>query len=119
MKLDAIRGAHGVVIEVADPEAQARLWRRALGLPVLRRRRGEVVLGSLAFFVVLRRSSKREARVAELHVAVEGLAGRGLEKDDLGGWHATQDLGGLRLVIRELTDPPSRAWLARRRRGRK
>lgn len=109
-----MRGLHGAVLEVEDPEREARRWARALRLPVLRRRRGEVVLGSLSFFVILRRA-KRAAGIAELHVAVDGLSDRRLVKDDLGGRHAARDLGGVRLIVRELTGPPSRAWLPRRR----
>jgi hypothetical protein len=114
VKLEAIRGIHGVVLEVADPAREARRWSRALGLPVLRRRRSEIVLGSLAFFVVLRKSA-REARVAELHVAVEGLKDPRLERDDLGGRHVAREVAGARLVVRELKEPPSRAWLPTRR----
>jgi hypothetical protein len=114
VKIESIRGVHGFVLDVGDPAREARRWMRALGLPVLRRRRGEIVLGSLAFFVVLRKSAG-EARVAELHAAVEGLQGAGLEKDDLGGRHAARDLDGVRLVIRELKAEPSRAWVKRRR----
>ena len=114
MKFEAIRGIHGVVLEVADPAREGRLWAQALGLPVLRRRRGEVVLGSLSLFVVLRKT-RGSARPAEVHVAVDGLKGRLLVKDALGGRHAAREMDGVRLVVRELTDPPSRAWVGRRR----
>ena len=114
MKLEGVRGLHGVVLEVSDPAREALLWSRALGLPVLRRRRDEIVLGSLALFVVLRRS-RAEERVAELHVAVERLKDPRREKDDLGGRHVARDLGAVRLVVRELKEPPSKAWVRRSR----
>ena len=119
MKFEAIRGIHGVVLEVADPAREARLWGEALRLPVLRRRRGEVVLGSLSLFVVLRKiqppqKARGNARPAEVHVAVDGLKDRRLVKDTLGGRHAAREMDGVRLVVRELTDPPSRAWVGRR-----
>ena len=116
MTFEEILGGHGVVIEVPDPRRAAREWTRALGLRELRRSRNEVVLGSLAFFVVLRRTS-REPRVAELHVAVEGLKGPGLSDDDLGGRSRAREMDGVRVVVRELTDPPSSRWLRKRRRS--
>jgi hypothetical protein len=112
-------GAHGVVLEVADPDREARLWRRALGLPVLRRRRGEVVLGSVAFFVRLKRSASPTARVSEVHVAVEEMSGAGVAEDALGGRSRALELAGLRLFVRKLEKAPSREWLPKRRRARK
>jgi len=119
MKFRDLRGVQGMVFEVDDPRREARRWRRALGLPVLRTGPREIVLGGLSFFVVLRlrhrlrlRPSTGDApRLSELHVAVEGLSSRGLEDDSLGGRHASVDANGVRLVIRELTGPPSEAWL--------
>jgi hypothetical protein len=115
VKVGGVLGGHGLVVEVADPRREARLWRRALGLRELRASRREVVLGSVAFFVVLRRSTGAP-RVAEVHVAVEQLEGRGLRADELGGRSRASDPAGVRLVVRQLTGPPARAWLPRRRR---
>jgi catechol 2,3-dioxygenase-like lactoylglutathione lyase family enzyme len=117
MKARGVRGVHGVVLEVADPEREARVWARILGLPVLRRRRGEVVLGAVSFFVVLRKAEGGE-RLAEVHVVAEKILGGPTEKDDLGGRHGTRDAGGVRLVLRELVDAPSRRWVQGKRRGR-
>jgi hypothetical protein len=133
MKFRDLRGVQGMVFEVDDPRREARRWRRALGLPVLRTGPREIVLGGLSFFVVLRLRHGHRLRLrqpagdaptlSELHVAVEGLSSRGLEDDSLGGRHASVDANGLRLVIRELTGPPSAAWLpgsgSRRRGGRR
>jgi catechol 2,3-dioxygenase-like lactoylglutathione lyase family enzyme len=117
MKARKVRGVHGVVVEVADPEREARLWGRVLGLPVLRRRRGEVVLGAVSFFVVLRKVAGEE-KVAELHVAAEGVEGGRVEEDDLGGRHVARDVGGVRLVVRELVGAPSRRWIGKKRKER-
>jgi len=128
MKFRDLRGVQGVVFEVDDPRREARRWRRALGLPVLRTGPREIVLGGLSFFVVLRlrRQSAADApTLSELHVAVEDLSSRGLEDDSLGGRHASVDVSGLRVVVRELMGPPSAAWLpgsgsgSRRRRSRR
>jgi hypothetical protein len=116
VKLGELLGGHGVVLTVADPESAAREWRRALNLRELRRSRGEIVLGSVAFFVVLRRST-RGSGLAEVHVAVEDLKGPGLRSDRLGGRSRARDLEGVRLVVRELVEAPSRAWV--RKRGRR
>ena len=118
MKARKVRGVHGVVLEVADPEREAGIWERMLGLPVLRRRRGEIVLGAVSFFVVLRKAAGEE-RVAELHVAAEGVTGATGEKDELGGRHAARQVGGVRVVVRELTGAPARRWVKRRRPARK
>jgi len=124
MRYRDLRGVHGVVFEVDDPRREARRWRRALGLPVLRTGPREIVLGGLSFFVVLRlRPSAGGSGLTELHLAVDGLSSRGLEDDPLGGRHGSVDVSGLRLVIRELMGPPSAAWLpgsgSRRRRARR
>ena len=118
MKVRDVLGVHGVVLEVSDPAAEAWRWRLALGLPVLRRNRRETVLGSVAFFVILRRTAGPE-RVAEVHVAVEGLEGAGRRHDRLGGRHVEAGVAGARLIVREPMDPPSREWLPRRRRSRR
>ena len=83
MKFRDLRGVHGVVFEVDDPRREARRWRRALGLPVLRTGPREIVLGGLSFFVVLRRrqSAGDSSGLTELHVAVDGLSARRLEED--------------------------------------
>ena len=118
MRFRDLRGVHGVVFEVDDPRREARRWRRALGLPVLRTGPREIVLGGLSFFVVLRlrlclrQPAGHAPRLSELHVAVDGLSSRGLEDDPLGGRHGSVDVSGLRLVIRELMGPPSAAWLS-------
>jgi len=128
MKFRDLRGVQGVVFEVDDPRREARRWRRALGLPILRTGPREVVLGGLSFFVVLRlrlQSTAGAPTLSELHVAVEDLSSRGLEDDSLGGRHASDDVSGLRVVVRELMGPPSAAWLpgsgsgSRRRRSRR
>ena len=113
MRFGELRGVHGLVIEVDDPVRAARQWSRALGLPILRKRAREVVLGGLSLFVVLRRSRGDASGLSEVHVAVESLSARRLDEDSLGGRHSAIDLGEsrLRLVIRELTGPPSAAWL--------
>jgi len=120
MKFRDLRGVHGLVFEVDDPGREARRWRRALGLPVLRTGPREIVLGGLSFFVVLRlrQSAGESSGLTELHVAVDGLSAPRMEEDSLGGRHASADVGGsrLRLVIRELTRPPSAAWLPKPRR---
>jgi hypothetical protein len=117
VKAEEVLGAHGAVLEVGDPEREARLWRRALGLPVLRRSRDEIVLGSVAFFVVLRRGGPRGGRVAELHVAVDKLSGAGVRRDALGGRSRERDVDGVKLVVRELAGPPSKSWLPKKRRA--
>jgi catechol 2,3-dioxygenase-like lactoylglutathione lyase family enzyme len=119
MKFRDLRGVHGVVFAVDDPEREARRWRRALGLALLRKGPREIVLGGLSFFVVLRQSTGEASGLSELHVAVEGLSAPRLEEDSLGGRHASADVGGskVRIVVRELTRPPSAAWLPAARRG--
>ena len=73
------------------------------------------MLGSVAFFVVLRRARARAPRLAEIHVAVENLKGRGVRSDELGGRSGARDLEGIRLVVRELIAAPSSKWVRRRR----
>jgi hypothetical protein len=117
VKAGEVLGGHGLVVEVADPHREAGAWKRALGLRELRSSRREVVLGSVSFFVVLRRSAGA-SRVAEVHVAVEAVEGAGLRTDQLGGRSRARGVDGVRLVVRQLTGAPSRAWLPRRRRKR-
>lgn len=117
MKAKNVLGGHGLVIDVENPEFEARRWRRALALPVLRRNRREVVLGGPAFFVVLRRAKGRAA-VAEIHVAVKEISGVSRTTDALGGRSAAADLDGTRLIVRQIVAPPSPAWRPRTKKRR-
>ena len=117
MKVRDVLGVHGVVIDVEDPDSESRRWSRALGLPVLRRSRGETVLGTTAFFVVFRRASGRPA-VAELHVAVKELSGAPRETDALGGRSVARAMSGVRLVVRQLVAAPEAKWRAKGKRPR-
>ena len=113
---------HGITIRAADPVAAARRAAGILGWPVLRRRRGEVVLGEgpELFLRFVRAAPGEAAGVAELHLAVEELARirRRTERDDLGGDSAAAMLGdGLALTLREFTRAPGPKWKRPRKRA--
>ena len=115
VKVRDVLGVHGVVIDVEDPDSESRRWRRALGLPVLRRSRRETVLGGPAFFVVLRRALG-QAAVAEVHVAVKELSGAPRDTDALGGRSIARAMSGVRLVVRQLVAAPEAKWRAKAKR---
>lgn len=107
MKVGEILGFHGVVLFTDRLERDARLWSKALDVPILRRSARAITLGSgPEFFLELRPSRRGEpAGRQEVHVAVRGLAAAGGRRDALGGFSARRTVGGTTLVLREFTGP--------------
>lgn len=116
MRFDEALGIHGVVIFTDRLEAEARLWERASGLPVLRRSRREIVLGyGPELFVALRRAPRgRQTGVGELHLAVRKLRAAGSSPDALGGRNVEREISGLSLTVREFERPAGGLWKRKR-----
>ena len=112
MRIGSPLGFHGVVLPVRDPEAEARRWSAALGWPVLRRSRREVVLGKgpELFVAFVRASGSGEASIPELHLAVEELREAGRESDSMGGESVRREFSAARLCVREFSRPPDGRW---------
>ena len=107
---------HGIALRVRDPEAVARRARAILGWPVLRKARGEIVLGEgpELFLRILRGELEG---VVEMHLAVEDLSKsrRKTERDDLGGDSRSEDLvESLALTLREFKRAPRAKWKKKR-----
>lgn len=74
MRYEEPLGLHGVVVLSESLEEDARRWQKLSGLPILRRGRREIVLGSgPELFILLRRAPRGTAGIAEIHLAVRGL----------------------------------------------
>jgi hypothetical protein len=112
-------GIHGLEIRSADPAALARRLSDLLGLPVLRRSRGEIVLGrGPELFIAVRRAGRSQPEgVEEVHVAVKEIAAsrRKAREDALGGDSWTRPLDhALSLTVREFRRAPGKAWRRKR-----
>lgn len=110
---------HGIAIRANDPDAVARKAAGILGWPVLRRRRGEIVLGDgpELFLRILRARRGEREGVSELHLAVEQLAKtrRKTEPDALGGDSRTDEiLEGVALTLRDFQRAPKGTWKKKR-----
>jgi hypothetical protein len=104
-------GFHGLVLPSRDPEGEARKWTAALGWPVLRRSRHEVVLGlGPELFVALVRVRGKAAPPPEVHLAVRELRDANRRKDSMGGDSVERDFSGARLIVREFCRPPASTW---------
>jgi len=121
MKFSEILGFHGVVLYTDRLERDARLWSRALAVPVLRRSARAITLGSgPEFFLELRSARRPEpARRAEVHVAVRGLAAAAARRDALGGATVRRTVGDTTLVLREFTGPSAKGFRPASRRPRR
>jgi catechol 2,3-dioxygenase-like lactoylglutathione lyase family enzyme len=121
VKFEARLGVHGVVIRVEDLAAAERAFRKALGIPVLRRTRREVVLGDgPELFITLRRAAGvRSTVLEEIHVAVRGLETRAAGSDALGGVAVLRRVSGSSLWVREFRSEPSPSWRKPGRRSRR
>ena len=118
MRFEALLGMHGVTLRVDDLASAVRVIRRALGLEVLRRTRGEVVLGSgPECFVRLRRGDR--PGVEEVHVAVRELESGVGKPDALGGRSVERRISGLSLIVRQFEAEPDPRWRRKPRRKRK
>ena len=108
-------GIHGLVIRARDRKRLAKRLGDLLGLPVLRRSRGEIVLGGgPELFIAVRAATRsRPEGLEEIHIAVEEIATarRKTIEDALGGDSWTRSLGaGLTLTVRQFRRPPGRRW---------
>ena len=111
MRYGEALGFHGLVLPSRDPEGEARRWTAALGWPVLRRSRHEVVLGlGPELFVALVRVRGGAAPPPEVHLAVRELRDAHRRKDPLGGDSVKRDFGAARLIVREFCRPPASNW---------
>lgn len=114
-----ILGFHGLVFRSADPERTAKEWRAMLGLPVLRRQRGEIVLGAgPELFVRILKGRRGEAEgLVEIHAAVEEISatGRKSAPDPLGGDSWSRAAGETRVWVRQFRRAPSAAWRKKRK----
>lgn len=114
-----ILGVHGLVLRAADPGRMARLWQSLLGLPVLRRRSDEILLGAgPELFLSIRKLRRGEAEgLAEVHVAVKQLSATGKKgnPDPLGGDSWSRAVGNTRVTVRQFRRAPSAAWRKKRK----
>ena len=118
MKKPTPLGFHGVTVRARDPEALAERCRALLGWNVLRRRRGEIVLGAgPELFVEIRRAGRgKPDGVEQVHLAVNHLdRSRRSRPDELGGDSWTRPLTDvLALTVREFRRAPAAKWRKQR-----
>ena len=121
MKFAEILGFHGVVLFTDRLERDARLWSKALAVPILRRGARAITLGSGPEFFLELRQARRGESVGrrEVHVAVRGLSAAGGRRDVLGGVSVRRTVGATTLVLREFTGPSSRGFRPASRRPRR